>query len=112
MAIKLSRDELPRSETARVFEGAAYGNVGVSFFLTDTPPGHGPGLHRHPYAEVFIVNEGEARFRVGKERIEAEAGEIVIVPLGVPHAFTNTGTQPLRLVTLHPQARMATEWLE
>jgi quercetin dioxygenase-like cupin family protein len=112
VAIKLSRDELPRSETARVFEGADYGEIGVSFFLTDTPAGHGTGLHRHPYAEVFIVNEGHARFRVDDETIEAGAGEIVIVPPGVPHAFTNRGTNPLRLVTLHPQARMSTEWLE
>ena len=49
----ISREELPGS-TARRFEGHDYG-ANVSFFLSEMPPGKGPGLHTHPYAEVFVV---------------------------------------------------------
>ena len=48
----IEMDELPHSETAHRFEGHLYGGADVSFFLSDTPPGRGPSLHTHPYAEV------------------------------------------------------------
>ena len=41
------------------FEGEPYG-AGVSFFLGNLPPGKGPGLHQHPYAETCIVLSGQA----------------------------------------------------
>jgi quercetin dioxygenase-like cupin family protein len=41
------------------FEGVERG-VGVSLIFVDAPPGDGPRLHRHPYEEVFVVQEGEA----------------------------------------------------
>ena len=58
MATIIAREALPHTATAHRFEGEQYGDVGVSFFLLDAPPGGGPGLHTHPYAEVFVVQEG------------------------------------------------------
>jgi mannose-6-phosphate isomerase-like protein (cupin superfamily) len=43
----------------------------------------------HPYTEVFVVQAGRLRFTVGDATIEASAGQIVIVPAGVPHKFTS-----------------------
>ena len=79
----------------------------------DAPPGSGPSLHTHPYEEVIVVQEGHASFTVGDATIEAIAGQIVMVPAGVPHKFVNSGTGPLRQVDIHPSGRMTqTEWLE
>jgi mannose-6-phosphate isomerase-like protein (cupin superfamily) len=52
-----------------------------------------PGpLHVHPHQEErFEVVEGEMRFRMGRERIVAGPGEVVVVPAGVPHDFANAG---------------------
>jgi hypothetical protein len=50
----VNTDELP-GDTSRQFEGYHYGAVDVSFFVSATPPGRGPSLHTHPYAEVFVV---------------------------------------------------------
>lgn len=102
---------LPGGENAVVFDGHEHG-ASVSFFITRNKPGTGPGLHKHPYDETFIMQEGEARFTVGEEAIEAVAGEIVVVPAGTPHGFVNTGSGILRQVNIHPAARMETEWLE
>jgi mannose-6-phosphate isomerase-like protein (cupin superfamily) len=104
-------ENLPGGENAVRFDGHAHG-AGVSFFITRNQPGTGPGLHRHPYEETFIIQEGEARFTVGEETIEARAGEIVIAPAGTPHEFVNIGQTPLRQVNIHPVARMETEWLK
>ena len=43
------------------FEGEDHGS-GVSMFLVDNEPGEGPGLHRHPYSETWIVRSGRVRF--------------------------------------------------
>lgn len=105
-------DELPHGGTAHTFEGYRYGNADVSFFLTDGPPGSGPGLHAHPYAEVFVIQEGDVTFTVGDDIIEATSGQIVVVPAGVPHKFVNSGDGRARHIDIHTSRRMTTEWLE
>ena len=102
----VNKDELSRGKTARWFEGYRYGDVDVSFFLVDSPPGGGSRLHKHPYEEVFVTLEGEATFTVGGATIEASAGQIVVAPAGVPHKFVNSGSGPLRQVDIHPSGRI------
>lgn len=103
-------ESLPDSGNSYRFDGAAHG-APVSFFLLHTKPGDGPGLHRHPYAETFVVQEGEATFTVGDDTIEARAGDIVVAPAETPHAFVNSGSAVLRSVNIHPAAEMQTVWL-
>ena len=76
------------------------------------PPGGGPRLHRHPYEEVFVIQEGTATFTAGDETVEAKGGQVVVVPAGVPHRFVNTGEGLLRQVDIHANDRFVTEWLE
>jgi mannose-6-phosphate isomerase-like protein (cupin superfamily) len=105
-------EALPRGESSYELVGEDHGGIDLSLILNDSPPGGGPSLHRHPYAEVFVVQEGEATFVAGDTVRVVRAGEIVIVPAGVPHAFTNTGAGPLRQVDVHASARFVTEWLD
>lgn len=104
-------EDLPGGENGVRFDGHEYG-ASISFFITRNLPGTGPKLHRHPYEETFIIQEGEGRYTVGEETIEAGAGEIVVVPAGTPHKFVNTGTGRLRQINIHPRERMETEWME
>jgi mannose-6-phosphate isomerase-like protein (cupin superfamily) len=76
MAQVISNDELPNNGSVYTFEGYQYGDVDVSFFLSHTASGKGPDLHKHPYDEVFVVQEGELAFTVGDETIEATGGQI------------------------------------
>ena len=39
--------------------------------MIDAPPGSGPKLHRHPYQEVFEVQEGSVTFTAGDDVVEA-----------------------------------------
>jgi mannose-6-phosphate isomerase-like protein (cupin superfamily) len=99
-------------ETSRKFEGYHYGDVPVSFFLSETPPGRGPSLHKHPYAEVFVVQVGRLTFIVGDTTIEANAGQIIVVPANTSHKFTNTSSEVAQHVDIHTGSEMATTWLE
>ena len=88
------------------------GDVPFSVILVHGGPGTGPRVHRHPYPEVFVVEAGEATFRLGDEDVVVGAGHVVVSPSGVPHGFRNTGTGELRLTAIHGAGRFDTEWLE
>jgi mannose-6-phosphate isomerase-like protein (cupin superfamily) len=87
-------------------------NASVSIIVVDAPPGGGPKLHRHPYEEVFVIQEGTATFTAGDETMEVRAGKAVVVPAGVPHKFVNSGTERLRQVDIHANDQFITVWLE
>ncbi|AZQ66700.1 cupin domain-containing protein [Silicimonas algicola] len=80
------------------------GPVTVLTYGTDVV-GQGPRLHVHPYDEAFIVTEGRARFFVGDAVIDAEAGEVVLGPKGVPHRFENLGPGRLQTIDIHHSHR-------
>jgi len=105
----INREDLPFGGISHKFEGYRYGEVGVSFFLVESPPGRGAALHTHPYEEIFLTLEGEATFTVGDATIEVGAGQIVVAPAGVPHKFVNSGTGVLRQVDIHPSERIRQE---
>ena len=86
-----------RGEEAGEFQGRLLG-ASVSVIVVDAPPGGGPRLHRHPYEEVFVVQEGSATFTAGDDVIEATGGQVVVVPAGVAHKFVNSGAGRLRQV--------------
>ena len=104
-------DELDHTEDAHELVGADHGDVPFSLILVHTRPGAGPRLHRHPYAEAFVVEEGEATFQLGDESAVVGPRHVVIAPPNVPHAFTNTGEGELRLTAIHGASRFDTEWL-
>lgn len=97
-------------KNARQFEGGEHG-AGVSFFLVDSPPGAGPAPHRHPYEEVFVVEDGQARFFVEDDEVDAGPGDVVVVPPQAVHRFVNGGAGRLRLVAIHVAAAFETDFL-
>jgi quercetin dioxygenase-like cupin family protein len=103
--------ELSVSDTAARFEGRDHG-VQASFFVTEHPPGRRVPLHVHPYEEIFIVREGVGTFTVGEAEIEADAGNVVIVPVETPHGFANKGDSPLKIVSIHPNDHVEQTWVE
>lgn len=85
--------------------------AGISVIVVDSRPGDGPALHRHPYAEVFVVLEGQATFTVGDEERVISAGQVAVVSAGTSHRFVNSGQGRLLQVDIHEQDRFVTEWL-
>ncbi len=104
-------EELEPTEHSHEFVGAEHGDVPFCVILVHSKPGIGPKLHRHPYPEVFIVESGQATFRIGDETAIVEGGHVVVSPSGEAHGFTNTGAGELRLVAIHGAGRFDTEWL-
>jgi mannose-6-phosphate isomerase-like protein (cupin superfamily) len=60
------------------------------------------GAEVHPHNDqVLLFTEGTARAEVGGETRDVAAGDLVVVPSGTQHNFTNTGDGVLRLLTIY-----------
>jgi mannose-6-phosphate isomerase-like protein (cupin superfamily) len=75
------------------------GRCSVVEFLN--PAGFATPLHRHLREdEMFLVLEGSATFRCDDVDLDAAAGDFVLLPVGLPHAFRVTSAQPLRTLQI------------
>lgn len=96
---------MPGEFTHRL-DGDQYGFEALSFIISETHPGGGPGLHVHDTEEAHILLKGTVRYQIGTEAFTAEAPYVAKVPAGVPHTFINAGTEPFNLIavfsTKHP----------
>lgn len=108
----LHRDELPYDGNTYEFQGIQYQDTNVSFIWVDMPPGGTIRLHKHPYEEIFIIQEGAATFTVGSVTLEARAGQVILVPADVPHKFENLSDQQLKQIDIHVNKQFVTYWLE
>ncbi|WP_136056932.1 cupin domain-containing protein [Microbacterium sp. K24] len=77
-----------------------------------TTPGRGPRLHRHPYAETFVIHHGRALFTVGDEQVVGVGGQILVVPSLVSHRFEVLDGGTYEATHVHASDRFVTEWLE
>ncbi len=100
----------PGASKTMKFEGADHGSE-ISFFFVDNEPGEGPGLHRHPYSETWMVVQGEATIRIGDEELIAREGDTAVVEPMVWHGFTNSGAGRLRIMCIHASPRIIQEFL-
>lgn len=75
-------------------------------------PGVAIRLHKHPYEEILIIQEGVATFTVGSATMEARAGQIILVPAKVPDKFMNSSDRRLRQIDIHISSRFIVHWLE
>jgi mannose-6-phosphate isomerase-like protein (cupin superfamily) len=67
------------------------------------PRGAASPLHVYRNAdELYYVIDGEVTIFVGDERIEAQAGDVVLAPKGVPNAFVVRSERAEVLVTFSP----------
>jgi quercetin dioxygenase-like cupin family protein len=78
-----------------LLEGRAFGLAHLTLTLGESHPGQSTRLHRHDAEEVIIVHAGRGTYTVGDTTVEAGAGDVVIIPSGVPHRWVNHTQEPL-----------------
>lgn len=80
----------------------------LAFEVAIAPDGHVPGTHVHPTQEErFEVVSGRVKFRKGGKTVVASAGDVVIVPPGTAHRFTNASdVEAVMRVEVTPALRM------
>jgi mannose-6-phosphate isomerase-like protein (cupin superfamily) len=63
------------------------------------PPGGSTTAHYHPRTEeLYFFTAGTGRMRVGDEERDVRTGDCVVIPPGIEHKLTNTGSVPMTLL--------------
>jgi len=84
----------------------------ISVIANHMQIGDGAKLHRHPYAETFVVRKGAVVFKLDGQTVPCREGQVVVVPAGVAHAFWNPGPGILEMIDIHENDVFVTEWLD
>ena len=93
--------ETPIGGTAVVKADAGQTAGAVSVVELVVGPRNGPALHRHQREdELWVVVDGEFRFKAGDQMLEASTGGMAFGPRGLAHCFQNTGDEPGRLLVV------------
>lgn len=90
-----------RPDAAHGVYGKTILDEGVKVVLARVAPGGGFGPHRDPYGHVFCFLSGEGVVTVGEQRLPVRPELIVRVAAGEVHAYENTGTTDLMLISLN-----------
>jgi mannose-6-phosphate isomerase-like protein (cupin superfamily) len=82
---------------------AAATNNAICIAEFEAVPGFEPFRHVHTLEdEIFIVKEGSATFFIGDEIREAVAGDLIYLPVNVPHHFETTSPVLKGLLIITP----------
>jgi mannose-6-phosphate isomerase-like protein (cupin superfamily) len=73
--------------------------VNQSLAEATIPVGRATTAHYHPVAEeLYLITAGQGRMRLAAEERDVGPGDCIVIPPGVEHKLTNTGSGPLVLL--------------
>ena len=99
----ISGEQITFTQTAADTDGEL-----LAFDMTLSVDGHVPGAHVHPSQEErFEIVSGTMKFRMNGKKIVAGPGDVVTVPPGARHKFSNGGDEPVEVrVEVRPALKM------
>ena len=81
----------------RMLASTANGASQLCVFEQWCDPGHGAPTHLHAVEEILHVLDGTAEVWMGDTRVTLTNHQLVVVPAGRKHGFSNTGTGVLHI---------------
>ena len=91
------REEWRQGVLTRMRTSAVNGAGQLCIFEQWCEIGHSAPTHLHAVEEVLHVLDGQAEVWIGESRATLSSGQLVIVPAGRRHGFSNTGTSVLHI---------------
>jgi quercetin dioxygenase-like cupin family protein len=98
-------DHQPKEEwrpgvITRMHVSAGNGASQLCVFEQWCEPGHGAPTHLHAVEEILHVFAGQAEVWIGEARTTLTPGQLVVVPAGRKHGFSNTGKTLLHIQSM------------
>jgi mannose-6-phosphate isomerase-like protein (cupin superfamily) len=99
---KINSMQQPREEwrsgvVTRMLASATNGASQLCLFEQWCDPGHGAPTHLHAVEEILHVLDGEADVWMEETHVTLSSGELVLVPAGRKHGFSNSGRSTLHI---------------
>lgn len=77
-----------------------FGSLHLAATWVEGDPGSEQPVHTHPNSEqIYFICHGSGVMRLGDATYEVEAGSLVFIAPGVPHAIRNNENETLVFVT-------------
>ncbi|MGA8930939.1 MAG: cupin domain-containing protein, partial [Pseudolabrys sp.] len=92
-----SSEEWRAGVVTRMKASAANSATQLCLFEQWCDPGHGAPNHLHAVEEVLCVREGQADVWIDDKHVTLTSGQLVIVPAGRKHGFSNIGQTVLHI---------------
>ncbi|MCL5952679.1 MAG: cupin domain-containing protein [Chloroflexi bacterium] len=93
--------QLVRPEVTQQVFGKTLLSDEVKVVLTRVAPGGRFSMHKDSYSHLFYFLGGEGLVRVGDNQHSVRAGHTVQIAAGEAHAYENTGTDDLMLISIN-----------
>jgi quercetin dioxygenase-like cupin family protein len=94
---EVPREEWRKGVLTRMRVSAQMGATQLCLFEQWCEPGHGAPTHLHAVEEVLHVLSGKADVWVNDTHVTLHPGQLAVIPAGVKHGFTNSGTAELHI---------------
>ena len=91
------REEWREGVLTRMTVSAVTGAVQLCVFEQWCTPGRGAPTHLHAVEEVLCVREGKADVWIDDTHVTLTSGQLVVVPAGRKHGFSNSGSTVLHI---------------
>ena len=89
-------------DVIRVLATAGQTAGGYEIFEMEGPEGSGPPPHAHPWAEAYVVIDGEADVWIERRRFAAASGSFFHIPAGTTHGYRITSPKAKFVVITSP----------
>jgi mannose-6-phosphate isomerase-like protein (cupin superfamily) len=96
---KQPREEWRAGVRTRMRASAANGTAQLCLFEQWCDPGNGAPTHLHAVEEVLLVQDGQADVWIDDTHATLTSGQLVVVPAGRKHGFSNIGTSTLHILS-------------
>lgn len=74
-------------DVVRVLASSQQTGGSYEIFELEGPEGSGPPPHAHPWAEAYVVTEGEADVFIEGTKLDAAPGSFFHIPAGTTHGY-------------------------
>ena len=89
------------SRPEKYFKDTLFNGKGMMLGVNCLDPGQEQSVHVHDDQDkVYIVMEGEGRFTVGEQTLEAKSGDVIWAEAGLPHGVQNTASTLLVILVV------------
>lgn len=89
-------------DTVRVLATSGETGGAYEIFELEGPEGSGPPPHAHPWAEAYLVLDGEADVYIEAAKLEAKPGSFFHIPAGTTHGYRIRSTTARFVVITSP----------
>lgn len=83
------------------FRKALHTSAHAQLVVMCLQPGEDIGAEVHDLDQILVFVEGEGEYLLGQSVGHVGPGDVVVVPAGLEHNFTNTGEGALKLYTVY-----------